>query len=517
MKNRRQKLVLGALLFVLSACSDVTLKLANFPVTLAGEYCTDDSEVYELPTRILLIIDTSRSMETNDPESHRGKAAAELISHFSDSEMVSFGFVTFNTSAIPVTNGFTRDQVELTQALNELSVKEGFTNYLDALAAAQTMVDDDISKVRDELSKLDPDDPERQFLRPWYFVVFLSDGFPRMPGGVVQNKDQIDFRVRELVDVPPEAAGLTLHTAFLGAKDDAARPKAERVLSLMAARGGGVFTSFETGADIDFSVFDFVVTRRYDIKQFIVYNRSVVLTNVGPQPDSDQDGLSDAEELERGTELDSTDSDGDGCSDGFEVTSGLDPTKLGSCNCSVENRDDVDKDGLLDCEEVNLGFDRTKFDTDRDLFPDWFELRMGTNAADYDDSKEDLDFDGKTSGEEILIGTDPKVHDTAAHRDYGYRYHLHPTTPVGAAQVCYTYRIENISLGSTLGTAEHQEGMNTVVLETVESPEDDPDGVFALRRRVLQLEFGSTEGVVEVSADGEFETISTDLRSSVDG
>ena len=42
-------------------------------------------------------------------------------------------------------------------------------------------------------------------------------------------------------------------------------------------------------------------------------------------PDTDEDGLNDGDELMRGTYVDDPDSDGDGVSDGDEVASGTDP------------------------------------------------------------------------------------------------------------------------------------------------------------------------------------------------
>ena len=51
---------------------------------------------------------------------------------------------------------------------------------------------------------------------------------------------------------------------------------------------------------------------------------------IDPEPDSDGDGLSDAEEAELGTNPNDSDSDDDGVSDGQEVTDGTDPLDRGS-------------------------------------------------------------------------------------------------------------------------------------------------------------------------------------------
>ena len=61
--------------------------------------------------------------------------------------------------------------------------------------------------------------------------------------------------------------------------------------------------------------------------------------------DSDEDGLSDAEEAEAGTDPNNGDSDGDGLSDGNEIEAGADP-----------NNADSDNDGLM--MEMRLPWNR---------------------------------------------------------------------------------------------------------------------------------------------------------------
>jgi formylglycine-generating enzyme required for sulfatase activity len=139
--------------------------------------------------------------------------------------------------------------------------------------------------------------------------------------------------------------------------------------------------------------------------------------------DTDGDGLSDADELEHGTDPESADTDGDGLPDGTEINDiGSDPLNT-----------DTDEDDLSDAEEVNdKGTNPLSADSDEDSLSDSDEVNdKGTNplSADSDedglsDSEEindsqtnpnqyDTDGDGKSDGEEVNnFGTDPLDSDT---------------------------------------------------------------------------------------------------------
>jgi hypothetical protein len=94
-----------------------------------------------------------------------------------------------------------------------------------------------------------------------------------------------------------------------------------------------------------------------------------------PPPDTDGDGLTDAEEETLGTDPENSDTDADGLSDGEEVnthsTNALDP--------------DTDGDGMTDGWEVENGLDPRS-----------------------DDSEADADGDGFSNHEEFLAGSDPQ-------------------------------------------------------------------------------------------------------------
>ncbi len=133
--------------------------------------------------------------------------------------------------------------------------------------------------------------------------------------------------------------------------------------------------------------------------------------------DTDGDGLTDAEELELGTDPNNPDTDGDGLSDGDEINVyGTDPLNP-----------DTDGDGLSDGDEVNVyGTDPLNPDTDGDGLSDGDEVNKyktdplkadsdGDGLSDYDEimtygtdpNKADTDGDGFTDKQEIDMGTDP--------------------------------------------------------------------------------------------------------------
>ena len=84
--------------------------------------------------------------------------------------------------------------------------------------------------------------------------------------------------------------------------------------------------------------------------------------------DSDGDGLPDIYENMIGTDLNNPDTDGDGLTDYQEVyITGTDPTKYDSVTDGVSDADaDPDEDGLTNAQEIELGTDPQNDDTDGD-------------------------------------------------------------------------------------------------------------------------------------------------------
>lgn len=121
--------------------------------------------------------------------------------------------------------------------------------------------------------------------------------------------------------------------------------------------------------------------------------------------DTDEDGLFDSLEELFGTDKENPDTDGDGLSDYIEIDLlGLDPVKADTDENGVNDGDeDNDADGLTNVEEMEKGTNPMLSDTDADGLNDAEELnRYGTNPL-----QRDTDGDGVTDGKEIELGTDP--------------------------------------------------------------------------------------------------------------
>ncbi|MCP4872278.1 MAG: hypothetical protein GY898_26545 [Proteobacteria bacterium] len=119
----------------------------------------------------------------------------------------------------------------------------------------------------------------------------------------------------------------------------------------------------------------------------------------GDAADPDEDGLTNGEEAELGTDPNNEDTDGDGLLDPEEIDeTGTDPTVT-----------DTDDDGLDDGEEVDeTGTDPNNPDTDDDGLTDGEEV----DETATDPLRPDTDEDGMDDGTEVENGADPNNEDT---------------------------------------------------------------------------------------------------------
>ncbi len=197
--------------------------------------------------------------------------------------------------------------------------------------------------------------------------------------------------------------------------------------------------------------------------------------------DPDEDGLQDMDEWELGTNLTHWDTDGDGLGDGAEVEFGSDPL--------VE---DTDGEGLTDREEFMLGSDPNKPDTDDDGLDDFKEVGFGSDPRN-PDSDGDFMFDGQ----EYELGADPGSSDTDGDGiDDGY-------------EVLYE---TNATSGDSDG--DHlSDGFELSSLMSPLSNDTDGDGLNDSR----ELELGLNPKSTDSDGDGIPDSLDLDYLIELDG
>jgi hypothetical protein len=126
-----------------------------------------------------------------------------------------------------------------------------------------------------------------------------------------------------------------------------------------------------------------------------------------PALDDDDDGLTNGQECDRGTDPNDPDSDDDGALDGAEVDQQTDPLDPDSDDDGAPDGAEVDQqtdpldpdsddDGVLDGDETRLGTDPLDPDSDDDGLPDGDEVDEMTDPLD-----PDSDDDGLLDGDEV--------------------------------------------------------------------------------------------------------------------
>ncbi|MCA9546786.1 MAG: VWA domain-containing protein [Myxococcales bacterium] len=357
---------------------------------------------------------------------------------------------------------------------------------------------------------------------------------------------QILERVDDLVALERvySAGDVVLNTVFLSAPQEvitsvcgdaaaafgyAAEP-ARALLQGMARAGGGVFRDVNLEVEDDtFLSFDFASLRSpYFVTEFVAQNQSARpgASDAPAAPDTDHDGLTDAEERALGLQPLLADSDrdpatgevvGDGYSDLFEVrlaARGFDPKDPTAPAQPCEGTGDADGDGLRDCEERFLGTGVRQPDTDGDRLVDGLELRVGTDPL-VADADLDPDFDGVITRDEIRAGTDPFTPDAERFRRDPVRAALedHGEVPVPdredgtpVMRHCYGFNVEDVRLATTVQPRDR--GRNRVYLTMAGEPVGAAAGRGAVRRACVEAVYVDggrkvpASGVIDVSQRG---------------
>jgi hypothetical protein len=532
---------------MLAACTGVYLETpppvapANTPstVTLDTQFCTSNPSDYVTPVKILFALDYSQSMIVSDPNFSRATAVAQVMQQLGQSPALSYAILEFRGDVNVLTKEATPDGgiidgfesstlLDPTTVETELGVglpapateDQETTDFVAALVSAQALIQADILQ-----GQAQPD----VLARTKYVVVFLTDGIPTknyppncQPGGV--GGDACPVCIPSITDAVGAIASLRdqgvgsvqVDTALVFNNPDVPPPPvsehaaAAGLLQCMATTGNGSFRDFSIGEPVDFRGFN------YEVLQLFYQPQTFVFTNLNARygtfaPDSDGDGLSDAEEARLGSNPRSPDTDGDGWSDLLESKYPKDfHILVADPGCPANLRVDTDGDGLLDCEEEYIGTSEVNYDSDGDGIPDGVEWFAGTRPS-VADMSDDPDLDGRTNYEELQQHTDPNVADSDNLSDTAERYTLTSRgQPVNGVS-CFTLHVENMHLAPTLDLKTGAgPGVNNLLMLLSQTPLDSPDStpIHSLAPLVARL-----VGDIRTPADGALTLPSTSLIS----
>ncbi len=507
--------------FLFSCNSGYELDFRTLPqfqkVSLEGEFCTKEGTAKTKPVKILFIVDTSGSMNTNDPDELRKSGVLDAIDKYYPYEHISFAVSRFSTSAYLLTDGFIRDADELTEdALEDLDIHNGWTDTKEALELARDTILKDIESIKDEYEKE----------RTSYIILILSDGLPNwnknldwdeMTPFIDEAVDNImDIRNSHTIDSIVLNTALLSQTGNLGqipsqytdAPDNfdtsSAYDAAVELMTDMANDGGGFYTHFEEADDIDFEkIISTTINVPYVIEEIIISNQnSKIVENVFKTmpddiiitSDTDGDGLSDLEEEVHKASPISIDTDGDGISDFTEVLKGMSPLTK-DYDCPHDVKLDRDGDKVLDCEEILLGTNYFMYDTDGDLLPDGIEIYNGLNPADASDVDSDTDSDEIGNYEEIKKHTNPILNDNELHEIHEYKYNWEKTQTREDGYSCYNITIENIGITQTMLLDNENYPYNIIDVHILQTATIEGKTIKLLSKGSIKIEFDEPKDI----------------------
>lgn len=505
---------------------DLERTTARENATLSGTFYSESPDDISFPVKVLFALDCSGSMGAagvgSDPQNLRFNATLDFVNRYNEYPNVSFEIMLWNSTVFRTTMvgsqaGFTKDIDEINsvfQGVNNTST----TDYVGT-----------ISQIYDDIRRdiMDTDDQDN-LVRTKYVVIFFSDGLDNMPPDVTSPRSQeITQGVSDLREMVLDAGvgSFNFHTFLLPGLNMPAQDRQDCIdlMESMAYTGDGQFRIFESAETIDFiNIVDLRLTIEYRIKYLVAYNMNVTPGIDTLHPDSDGDGLSDAQEQSpddvwwSATDPNVADTDGDGLSDFFELkvsTPGnmMDPLVPDSpCQQLPDGSyPDTDWDGLNDCEEYVKGTNRFHPDTDRDGIPDHVEFLSGTNPLE-DDLNNDSDFDGVNDWLEVQTHTNVIANDPTIRDRYAYYYNLVDrgidpqiqSNGLVSNVRRYDFTISNISImdnsGCTVGgIPEFYPGENLVRFFIAQVPEDmtDAQPIF----RVTEVIFNYNSDLRQVS------------------
>ena len=511
--NRKKLLsifVIGLVLaFSYQNCADVKLSKLEPSVMLnskfAGEFCSKTTEFQKVDVKLVFMIDMSTSNIDfqNDLEGTRLDLVENLLSTLDDEESC------FNGANLEVAVlGFAREIigaesqnictpsrfVDPATALSHLQVYRDKHNE----ARAQRDAGDNVSSslngtsytravdcVVDVVSGDLPTDDSNTGVM--YQTYFLTDGDPTDNVDTSVLKENLRSKIGDLKAlVQQKAFAYSFQPVLYGslAIDDGtdvdSRNRALQVLGAMASAGGSIVKNTSDVSELNFcSLANSGSNRTYKVKRFGAINLSAKAVGDRLLPDSDMDGIVDEEELMLGYDPQKARSK-------YIVLDGI--CKNGICNGleQINDCNGMNALGLTQCDVDKLNLS-DGLDSDKDLLPDFIEIIKSTDPVSTNDNYRNSDNDNWRNYTEVLQGSDPVSYDESLSHDLLMKYAVEkspvPFSDCELPQESWSFSLDQIPLVPTLATnnsdifslsksyLNHEEGENVIFVFYIVSEE----------------------------------------------
>ena len=351
----------------------------------------------------------------------KGATSLECEANFGDLAKANTDLDLLSTSQETTKTWYERWQRPVHLQSNNWPGIMGVTSYEKALGCAENIITEDMVDSLDTNNK--------------YHVLFMSDGSPddgRDKEGAGEGCNAVDegperekCYVESILDHVEYTMQASLarkketrfHTIYYGGSDD----DGASFLDIISESGkSGKASKLDTFAGNPDAICQVIINQLaidYQPNFAAVVNLTTVRRNGDWLPDSDMDGLDDAQELALGYDPQNPRSRVAGILDG-----GCE--RLGGQSACEDRRNavtctgiDFNSMGLSDCDILALELEQPDIhpdkgiDTDRDGMPDFVEILKGSNPKIMDMSF-DTDGDGFSNRKEILRGTDPYFKDS---------------------------------------------------------------------------------------------------------
>jgi hypothetical protein len=462
------------------------------PGDVNANFCTLDPSLIDQELKMIFVLDISGSnaisaegRPATDPDranpatGRRFPPLIEFIKQRQGDPKEFYTLLEFSENSvkispelinIPETGPFTNDKslfenVVTTQQNSSTDI--GGTPYKAALLSVINIIKEDARKQKEKADKGELP------LSSNYVISFISDG---KPTDVASASEPVTIIKDELMKLPNDKEfgayinQIVLNTGYYYVNVDL--PEAREVLAEMAKAGKGEAFSFDQGKVIDYNKLTQVLIKKIKttLSEVIVNNVNTIwnLEDVDIMPDSDGDLLDDFTELRLGSNPNEEDSDKNGVRDGYEylITQNSRPCKDDLCDpdrahaftgCYDPETNawlDTDKDNIYDCEELAMGTDEQRVDTNGDDLPDWLSVKYDIPAVKDDDEENpappaaatDTDFDGVFNLKEVKENTPPTYDNVAIDNLKPYKYNLQQVSRNNASGVtCYNLTVDDVT------------------------------------------------------------------------